>query len=88
VQAQLAEIGRAPVMLVQPNLMPHLPPMPQVFAIDGLPPPREPDLVLLTTVGDLWPLTAEEVRARVDAYRRNPSYREVASGPLFAFRHR
>ena len=88
VQAQLVEIGRAPVMLVQPNLMPHLPQMPQVFAIDGLPPPREPDLVLLTTVGDLWPLTPEEVRARVDAYRQNPSYQEVASGPLFAFRHR
>ena len=75
-------------MLVQPNLMPHLPQMPQVFAIDGLPPPREPDLVLLTTVGDLWPLTPEDVRARVDAYRQNPSYQEVASGPLFAFRHR
>lgn len=85
VRQQLARVTGA-VVLAQANLIPHLRKSNSTFSIGSLHPPgRNPDLVLLTYVGNLWPLTREEVARTIAEYRANPSYAEVESGPLFAF---
>jgi uncharacterized membrane protein len=58
--AQLGQVEIAGVVLAQPNLIPHLPLHPATYAVGAEhQPPATPDLVLLTTVGNLWPLTPE-----------------------------
>lgn len=88
VTAQLAPL-RGTVVLAQANLIPHLPYDTRVYVAGAAPaPPTPPDLVLLTRVGNTWPLSARDVNALVDRYRHDPAYAEVASGPLFAFTRR
>jgi hypothetical protein len=84
VRSQLASVSGT-IVLAQANLVPHLPYAAQVFVIGRGAPPRPPDLVLLTRVGDTWPLTAPEVAALIEEYRRDPRYRLAVSGPLYAF---
>jgi hypothetical protein len=42
----------------------------------------------MTTVGDLWPFTHEDLTGLLEKYRADARYEEVVSGPLFAFRAR
>jgi hypothetical protein len=77
------------VVLAQPNLIPHLPRTANLLAVGGtLKPGAEPDLVLLTEVGNLWPLRPEEVVALIEAYGRDERYQRVTTGPLHAFKRR
>lgn len=76
---------RAETTLAQANLIPHLPKGMRVFAAGGDLTVADPDLVLLTTVGNLWPMTPGDVESLVARYRSDPRYIQVASGPLFAF---
>ena len=86
VRAQLERVS-GNVILAQPNLIPHLPKTNTIFSVSSHWQPRSaPDLVVLTNVGNLWPLTAAEVTELVMKYRRDPRYLEVESGPLFAFK--
>jgi hypothetical protein len=87
VRRQLAEIDARGVIMAQPNLIPHLPHSQTVYAIGGgdARPPRDPDLVLLTTVGNLWPLTRAETEARIATYASDPRYEARTRGPLFVF---
>ena len=85
VRAQLQRV-QGTTTLAQANLIPHLPHSTSMFAIGGdVAPATTPDLVLLTTVGNLWPLTPAEVTDLLAQYRRDARYVEVESGPLFAF---
>jgi hypothetical protein len=95
VSSEAREVRRAlatlhgTVVLAQANLIPHLPHQDQIFAIGGDEKPDvPPDLVLLTEVGNLWPLTRETVRSEVRRYESDPAYERVTAGPLHAFRLR
>ena len=86
VLAQLTGLeGR--VVLAQPNLIPHLPRQDDMFAAYGgdVLPGSPPDLVLLTEVGNLWPVTARDVATDVGRWANDPAYERVRSGPLSAF---
>ena len=84
---QLRQVPLDGLVLAQPNLIPHLPHQRSIFAVGGdLQPPAAPDVVLLTEVGNLWPLSAGETRALIDRYRADSRYERLADGPLYAFR--
>ena len=88
VRAQLQSVG-ATVTLAQPNLIPHLAHQSAIYAVGGdLKPPTLPDLVLLTEVGNLWPMSLADVRGLIGTYDRDPRYERVTPGPLHAFRRR
>jgi hypothetical protein len=48
----------------------------------------EAEYVALTTVGDLWPFTREEIARRVALYDADPRYERLAAGPLHVYRQR
>ena len=85
VRSQLAGV-RGTVIVAQPNLIPHLPHQ-TVFAFGGsaVPGQPRPDLVLLTEVGNLWPLTRDDVAAAIHRYEGDAAYQRVSGGPLHAF---
>lgn len=89
VRLQLAQL-RGSVVLAQPNLIPHLGHGASVFAVGGgyVQPSAPADLVLLTEVGNLWPLTESEVEALEEHYGSDPAYEHIIAGPLHAFRLR
>ena len=88
-QLGAVKYGAGAVLLAQTDLIPHLAHSNTVFAIGGeQPPPRPPDLVLATRVGDLWPLTPEEVDSLIRSYAANVGYEQISGGPLYAFRLR
>ena len=77
------------IVLAQSNLIPHLAHSNTMFSIAGeQDPPRNADLVLATRVGNLWPLSPDEVDSLIRRYASNPDYQEVSSGPLYVFRRR
>ena len=88
-RAQLSGLG-GEVILAQPNLIPHLQHHAGVYATGGgdARPPRPPDVVVLTQVGNLWPFTPEEVRLQIQTYESDADYDVVAKGPLWAFRRK
>ena len=89
VRRQLSEVS-GEVILAQPNLIPHLPHHNATFATGAgdARPPRMPDVVLLTEVGNLWPFTPEEVRQQIQKYESDGSYEAAAKGPLWIFRRK
>ena len=88
VRDQLARVTGTTI-LAQPNLIPHLPQSASTYAIGSpVDPPVTPDLILLTTVGNQWPLSADAVAAQIVKYRGDARYEELLSGPLVAFRLR
>ena len=85
--SQLPEMPIAGIVLAQPNLIPHLPHHPEMFAVGAdLKPPATPELVLLSEIGNLWPLSPQSARALIDRYTADPRYQRLADGPLYAFR--
>ncbi|HEX5215683.1 MAG TPA: DUF2079 domain-containing protein [Vicinamibacterales bacterium] len=86
VRDQLTRVSGTTI-LAQPNLIPHLPKSASMYAIGSpVDPPITPDLILLSAVGNQWPLTADEVAALVAKYRGDARYEELSTGPLVAFR--
>lgn len=85
VREELRQV-RGHTIAAQPNLIPHLTKSRDIVALNNqFPSARDPDLILLTFVGDLWPFTQQEVAALVEKYRADKRYVEVKSGPLYAF---
>jgi uncharacterized membrane protein len=77
------------VVLAQPNLIPHLPHDNRIATLGReLNRTDHYDFVLLTTSGDLWPLSRSEVASATRKYAMDPRLRLISSGPLFAFRRR
>jgi len=85
---QLAVVPRDSVVLAQPNLIPHLPHRFGVAALGKEVPGPEPQLVLLSAVGNPWPLDAPAVARRVEEYRADPRFELLAGGPTFVFRRK
>jgi uncharacterized membrane protein len=86
VRAHLPVIDAAAVVLAQPNVIPHLPHVPHLYATGGgATAPPHPDVVLLTTVGNAWPHTRDEVTALIAQYQGDASYDRVNQGPLAVF---
>jgi uncharacterized membrane protein len=87
VAASLAAIPADATVTAQPNLIPQLPRRPGMQALGAYEPAQiDSEYVLFTTVGDLWPLTSDEISRRTASLDQSPVYRRVASGPLFAYR--
>ena len=85
---QLEQI-RGDVLLVQPNLVPHLPHQRGIYTLgEGSAPPRPADMVAMTRIGDLWPFTIAEWNQRLEEFRKNAEYDEVLSGPVILFKRR
>jgi uncharacterized membrane protein len=86
VRAHLPVIDAASVVLAQPNVIPHLPHVPHLYATGGgARAPHQPDVVLLTTLGNTWPHTHDEVLALITQYERDAAYDRVGQGPLAVF---
>ena len=77
------------VVLAQPNLIPHLRHHPTIHAVGGqFQPAATPDVVLLTDIGNLWPLSPEQARALIERYSADGRYERLTAGPLYTFRLR
>jgi uncharacterized membrane protein len=75
------------VVLAQPNLVPHLPHDNRIATLGReLDRGDRYDFVLLTTAGDMWPLSRSEVASVARKYAMEPALVPLSSGPLFAFR--
>ena len=86
VRDQLTRVNGTTI-LAQPNLIPHLAKSTSMYAIGSpVDPPVTPDLILLSSVGNQWPLSADEVAALIAKYRGDERYEELTTGPLVAFR--
>jgi uncharacterized membrane protein len=83
---QLDALPAAASVTAQPNLIPHLPRRVAVQSSGVYEPATlTSQYVLYSTVGDLWPLSADAVVERTAALQRDGVYRPVSSRPLFAF---
>ena len=89
VVSQLQDLRPSGTIVAQPNLVPHLPRRMAMHAravySAGQP---DGDWILLTSVGDLWPLGASGVADDVARLQKDPRYEQIVDGPLFAFRRR
>jgi hypothetical protein len=88
VREQLAAIPSKTAVLAQANLIPHLERRPILAALGRESATQRFDYVLLTEIGDLWPLGFEKTHALITQYLQDPEYEAVCQGPLFAFRRR
>ena len=87
VRSQLRALEINGSVLAQANLIPHLRRADRIYAVGGMHEPQSPpEFVLMTEVGDLWPVTLEQTRELVRRYESNLSYVRVSPGPLFAYR--
>lgn len=89
VRAQLGALPSTASVLAMPNLIPHIGHRSRVWAL-GMEPLLEsdPDFVVISEIGDLWPLTAEQVQHAVAGYRADVRYETISAGPLHVFRRR
>ena len=90
VRSQLDIVPDNVAVLAQTNLIPHLPHRMEMSAVGnavfGTPVFGTPSYVLLTPMGDTWPLDRRQVEAEIDRYRADTRYELLTDGPLFAFR--
>lgn len=85
VRSQLEGISHG-VVIAQPNIIPHLGYGARIYALSLEEiAPGPPDVVLLTTVGDLWPFTKVEIFDKINAYQHNSRFTQIRFGPLYAF---
>jgi uncharacterized membrane protein len=76
-------------ILAMSNLIPHLPHQSHVYSVgSNVVPPTNPDLVLLTSIGNIWPLTPAEVADQIGLFQKRGEYEQVLAGPLTVFRLR
>jgi uncharacterized membrane protein len=74
------------IVAAQPNLVPHIPHDNRITTLGREFDARAIyDFVLLTTVGDTWPFSVDEVTTVARRYGTDPAWRRVGSGPLLAF---
>jgi uncharacterized membrane protein len=86
---QLTAVPRIAAVLAQPNLIPHLPRRPEIHSLGvytaGQP---EADFVVMTTEGDLWPFTEEELSKRIADYEADARFERLTAGPTYVYRRR
>jgi uncharacterized membrane protein len=88
IRAQLRALEGSSI-LAMPNLIPHLPHQSTVFSFGSIAVlPTNPDLVLLTSIGSIWPLTPPEVADQIRQFQKRGEYEQVLDGPLTVFRLR
>ena len=88
VRSQIPDAG-GKIVAAQPNLLPHLPHDNRVVALGrDAADDRRYDIVLVTQIGDMWPLSREEIAIRIEHYQSDAEFVSIAAGPLFAFRRR
>ena len=75
-------------VLAQPNVIPHLAHRQAIDAISRNRPTVQPDWVILTTHGDLWPLDDQRVAQLLACYGSSPEFVRVTNpdAPLVIFR--
>ena len=85
IREALRQIPADAVLLTMPNLVPHVSHRQTIWTL-GMPPvPDAVTHVVISEVGDLWPLDEAQVRAEIGRYRSDPRFRTVMAGPLFVF---
>lgn len=87
VRTQLDIVPDDVSVLAQTNLIPHLPHRMKMAAVGGTV-LDTPSYVLLTTLGDTWPLDRRQAQAEIERFRADSRYELVLDGPLFVFRLR
>jgi hypothetical protein len=87
VQSQLHALTPSGSVVAQANLLPHLQRQMHVWGF-GYTTQPDGDYVLLTPVGDGWPLEADGVAREIARFKADPRYEQLADGPLYAFRRR
>jgi uncharacterized membrane protein len=86
VRQQLRLVPDGGVVLAQPNLILHLPHRREIYTLGSKHvPATPPDVVLITPVGSLWPLTPAELEQEISRYAADPRYTAATSGPLWMF---
>ncbi len=75
-------------VLAQPNLIPHLQHRHTIYAFGQNQPAVEPEWVILTTNGDLWPLDTGRVLELIACYRASPMFVSLTrpDAPMSIFR--
>jgi uncharacterized membrane protein len=86
VRSQLRTVAPSGTVVAQPNLIPHLARDMRMVGLGYAPDQPDGDYVLLTTVGDQWPLDVESAPRKVSQLQADPRYEQISTGPLFAFR--
>lgn len=87
VRSQLDVVPEDAAVLAQNNLIPHLPHRMEISDV-GRSVDDRATYVLLTPMGDPWPLDLNEVEAEIERLREDENYELLVDGPLFAFRRR
>lgn len=87
VRSQLHALTPSGDVVAQPNLLPHLQRQMHVWGF-GYTAQPDGDYVLLTRVGDGWPLDADAVTREISRFQADARYEQIADGPLYAFRRR
>ncbi|MCY4510828.1 MAG: DUF2079 domain-containing protein [Acidobacteria bacterium] len=85
VRSQLDVVPVDAPVLAQTNLIPHLPKRMDLSSIEGTVDDAR-GYVLLTPMGDPWPLDLMEVEAEIRRLREDGRYELLLDGPLFVFR--
>lgn len=85
VRLQIRDLPAQAPYLAQPNLIPHLPHSLEVVALGREIDSPKAQYVVTSKIGDLWPLSEEEVDGIVAKYSRDPSYKALSTGPAFVF---
>jgi uncharacterized membrane protein len=83
----LERVPRDASVLAMPNLVPHLSHRRHIWTIGGPVSDGEAaDYVVISLVGDLWPLDPEDVQAEIAKYKADRQFAVLAGGPLYVFR--
>ena len=86
IRATLDTVPADAAVLAMPNLVPHLAHREKLWTIGGLFTDRgSASHVVLSTVGDLWPLDPASVRQEIDRYAKDPQFVTIQNGPLYVF---
>jgi hypothetical protein len=76
-------------LLAMPNLVPHLAHREKLWTVGSSFSDRgSASHVVLSTVGDLWPLDPASVRQEIDRYAKDPQFVTLQNGPLYVLRRR
>jgi uncharacterized membrane protein len=86
IRAALDTVPADAGVLAMPNLVPHLAHREKLWTVGGSLPDRgAASYVVLSTVGDLWPLDPTSVRQEIDRHAKDPQFVTLQDGPLYVF---
>jgi uncharacterized membrane protein len=86
IRAALDSVPADAAVLAMPNLVPHLAHREKLWTVGGSFPDRgSASYVVLSTVGDQWPLDPARVRQEIDRHAKDPQFVTLQNGPLYLF---